>query len=78
MHLHKDMDMQISFNATPASSSPSGLTLEVTPGYLWGKIGNREVFVKWRSGLPLREFARERTGTDTQLWGFGTYAVISR
>ena len=70
--------MQVSFNAAPASSSPSGGTLEVTPGYLWGKIGNREVFVKWRSGLPLREFARERTGTDTQLWGFGTYAVISR
>ncbi|MBK6869444.1 MAG: hypothetical protein IPG98_16605 [Burkholderiales bacterium] len=61
--------MQVSFNR---------FTLEVTPGYLWGKIGNREVFVKWRSGLPLREFARERTGTDTQLWGFGTYAVISR
>ena len=69
--------MQISFNATPASSSPSGPTLEVTPDYLWAQISGHEVFIKWSSGLPLREFARERSGAAWELWGFGVYAVIN-
>jgi len=69
--------MQVSFNATPASS-PSGFTLEVTRAHLWAQIGGREVFVKWRSGLPLREFARERTDCGgTQIWGLGVHAVIN-
>lgn len=61
---------------TSAGTHPKA-QLEVTRSHLWAAIGRREVFVKWRSGLPLREFARERTATDTQLWGFGAYVVIS-
>ncbi len=62
--------MQITTNRT---------ALEVTRSFLWARIGEREVFVKWRSGLPLREFARQREACGSvQLWGLGIHAVVSR
>ncbi|MBK6869167.1 MAG: hypothetical protein IPG98_15110 [Burkholderiales bacterium] len=60
--------MQISFGR---------FTLEATLNHLWAQISGHEVFIKWSSGLPLREFARERSGAAWELWGFGVYAVIN-
>lgn len=69
MHLHKDMDMQISFGR---------FTLEVTLNHLWAQISGHEVFIKWSSGLPLREFAREHiNGGGAQVWGFGVHAIFN-
>ncbi len=62
----------------PVAGTHPKAQLEVTRSHLWARAGRREVFIQWRTGLPLREFARERSGADTQLWGLGTYVVISR
>lgn len=66
------------FSLTPSASNRTPATLEVTRSHLFARAWGREVFVKFNSGLPLREFARERTGAGVELWGLGVYAVSSK
>lgn len=56
-------------------SAPSnGFQLEFGGGFFFVQAFGRMLYVK-RSGLPLGEFARERTGDARELWGLGFYVI---
>lgn len=54
------------------------LTIEIARGHLYLDLASRSaVFIEFGTGLPWRDFARRRTGSDLELWGLGIHAVVS-
>lgn len=52
--------------------------IEVTRTHAYARIGGREGFVKFGSGLPLGFISKERQTGSLEVWGLGMYAVVSK
>lgn len=52
--------------------------IEVTRTHAYARLGGREGFIKFGSGLPLRLISKERQTGSLEVWGLGLYGVFSR